>query len=97
LAHCIGAVHFEAVASAAEGFQQAPNMKRRADKQQFRIIRLAGLTAPFIGPEEDTVRVIDEQRCAELVEQTGGLARQLAVGNPGRQLLELLLRSGHGK
>ena len=56
LAHRIGAVHLEAVVRAAEGFQQAQIMKRRADKQQFRIIRLAGLTAQLIGPEEDTVR-----------------------------------------
>jgi hypothetical protein len=62
-------------------------VERRADKQQLRVVRLARLPAKFVGPEEDTVRVVDQHRRAVLAQQTGGLAGELAIGNPGCNLL----------
>src|ERR1700680_2287731 len=67
-------------------------MERGADKQQLLVIRRARLTAQLISPEEDTVRMVDQQWCAVLAQQTRGLARQFAIGDPFCNFLRRELR-----
>src|ERR1700731_2634958 len=61
LANGVGAVYLEPVIIAAEFLQQTEIMKRRADEQQLSIERLSCLPPQLIGPEEDTMRVVEEQ------------------------------------
>ena len=89
LANGVGAVYLEPVIIATEVLQQTEIMKRRANKQQLSIERLSGLPSQLVGPEEDTMRVVEEQRRAELVEEPGCFPSQLSVQNPGLYLLEL--------
>ncbi len=89
LANGVGAVYLEPVIIAAELLQQTEIMKRRADEQQLSIERLSGLSSQLIGPEEDTMRVVEEQRRAELVEEPGCFPGQLSVRNSGLCFLEL--------
>src|SRR6202022_1017504 len=42
------------------------------------------LPAELIWPEEDAVRVVEEQRCAELPEKSGSLASQLTIRDSTR-------------
>src|SRR5216683_5015458 len=85
-------VYFEPVISTAELLQQAKIMKCRADEQQLDIERLSGLSSQLVGPEEDAMRVVEEERSAELMEEPGCLPRQLCVWNLGLYFLELLVR-----
>ena len=64
-------------------------MEGCADEQQLRIERLSGLPTQLIGPEEDAMGVVEEQRRAELVEEPGCFPSQLSVRNPGLGFLEL--------
>ena len=89
LANGVGAVYLEPVIIAAELLQQTKIMKRRADEQQLSIELLSCLPSQLIGPEEDTMRVVEEQRRAELVEEPGCFPSQLSVRNPGLCVLEL--------
>ena len=89
LANGIRAVYLEPVILAAELLQQAEIMKRRADEQQLSIELLSCLPSQLIGPEEDTMRVVEEQRRAELVEEPGCFPSQLSVRNSGLYFLEL--------
>ena len=89
LANGVGAVHLEPVISAAEFLQQAEIMKCRADEQQFFIECLSCLSSQLIGPEEDPMRVVEEQRRTELMEEPGCLPSQLRVWNLGLYFLEL--------
>jgi len=89
LANGIGAVYFEPVIIAAELLQQTEIMKRRAYEQQLSIEPLSCLPSHLIGPEEDTMRVVEEQRRAELVEEPGRFPSQLSVRNSGSCFLEL--------
>src|SRR5260370_15270065 len=83
------AVHLEPVISAAEFLQEAEIMKCRADEQQFSIECLSCLPPQLIGPEEDPMRVVEEQRCTELMEEPCCLPSQLRVWNLGLYFLEL--------
>jgi hypothetical protein len=89
LTHCVRAINFKPVIGAPELLEQAEIMKGRTDKQELHIELLAGLAAHFVGPEEGTMRMVEQERCAELSQQTGCLARQLAVWNAGFHVLEL--------
>jgi hypothetical protein len=64
-------------------------MKRRADEQQLSIERLSCLPSQLVGPEEDTMRMVEEQRRAELVEEPGCFPSQLRVWNLWLYFLEL--------
>src|SRR5271155_2310634 len=92
LANGVGAVYLEAVISTAELLQQAEIMKCRADEQQLDIERLSGLSPQLVGPEEDAMRVVEEERSAELMEEPGCLPRELCVWNFGLHFLELQRR-----
>jgi hypothetical protein len=83
------AVHFEPVISAAEFLQQAEIMKCRADEKQFIVECLSCLSSQLIGPEEDPMRVVEEQRSTELMEEPGCLPSQLRVWNLGLYFLDL--------
>jgi hypothetical protein len=89
LANGVGAVYLKSVIIAAELLQQTEIMKRRADKQQLSIERLSCLPSQLVGPEEDTMRVVEEQRRAELSEKPGCFPSQLSIGNSGLGFLEL--------
>ena len=82
-------VYFEPVISTAELLQQAKIMKCGADEQQLDIERLSGLSSQLVGPEEDAMRVVEEERSAELMEEPGCLPRQLCIRNLGLYFLEL--------
>jgi hypothetical protein len=79
LADGVRAVHLKAIGLAAELFQQAKVMEGGADKEKLDVEFFPGLPAELIGPEEDAVRVVDEQRRAEFPEKSGRLASQLSV------------------
>jgi hypothetical protein len=89
LADGVGTVYLEPVISTAELFQQAEIMKCRAHEQQLDIERLPGLSSHLAGPEEDAMRVIEEERSAELMEEPGCLASQQNVWNLWLYFLEL--------
>ena len=89
LANGVGAVYLEPVTFAAELLQQTEIMKRRADEQQLSVEHLPCLPSQLIGPKEDTMRVVEEQRRAELVEEPGCFPSQLSVWNSGSCFLEL--------
>jgi hypothetical protein len=63
LANGVGAVHLEPVIIAAELLQQTEIMKRRADEQQLSIEWLSSLSPKLVGPEEDTMRVVEKKAC----------------------------------
>jgi hypothetical protein len=73
------AVHLEPVISAPESVQQAEIMKCRADEQQFNIECVSCLSSQLISPEEDPMRVVEEQGCTELMEEPGCLPSQLRI------------------
>src|SRR5260370_41875846 len=54
-------------------------MECSADKQKLYIEFFPCLPAKLICPEEDAVRVVKEQRRAELPEKSGRLASQLTI------------------
>src|SRR5258708_17846040 len=79
LADGVRTINFKAIGRAAELLQQAKIMECSADKQKLYIEFFPCLPAKLICPEEDAVRVVEEQRRAELSEKSGGLASQLTV------------------
>src|ERR1700736_6490372 len=64
-------------------------MECGADKQNLRIKVFPCLPAKLICPEEDAVRVVEEQRCAEFPEKSGSLARQLTIRDSILYVLKL--------
>jgi hypothetical protein len=89
LANGVGAVYLEPVIFAAELLQQTEIMKCGADEQQFDIECLSCLLSQLIGPEEDPMRVIEEQGCTELMEEPGCFPSYLSVRNSRLHFLEL--------
>ena len=79
LADGVRTIDFKAIGSAAELLQQAKIMECGADKQNLRIKFFPCLPAKLICPEKDAVRVVEEQRCAELSEKSGSLASQPTI------------------
>src|ERR1700693_1238084 len=82
-------IDFKAIGCAAELLQQAKIMECSADKQNFHIKFFPCLPAKLICPEEDAVRVVEEQRCAELWEKSGSLPSQLTIRDSILYVLKL--------
>src|SRR5260370_5374852 len=89
LADGVRTIHFKAIGRAAELLQQAKIVVCSADKQKLDIEFFSCPPAKLICPEEDAVRVVEEQSRAELPEKSGGLASQLTVRH---SILDLLKR-----
>src|ERR1700704_1963395 len=89
LADGVRTVDFKAVGFAAELLQQAKIMECGADKQDLHINSFPCLPAKLFCPEEDAVRVVEEQRCAELSEKSGSLASQLTIRDSRLYVLKL--------
>ena len=89
LADGIRTIDFKAIGSAAELLQQAKIMECGANKQNLHIKVFPCLPAKLICPEEDAVRVIEEQRCTEFSKKSGGLASQLTIRNSVLYVLKL--------
>src|SRR5260370_28876905 len=66
LADGVRTINFKAIGGAAELLQQAKIMECSADKQKLDIEFFPSLPAKLICPEEDAVRVGEEQSPAEL-------------------------------
>jgi hypothetical protein len=64
-------------------------MECGTDEKQFHVERFSCPTALFIGPEEDSMGVVEKKRSTKLTKKPGGLSRQLTVGNSGLNLLVL--------
>src|SRR3979490_294996 len=64
-------------------------MEGCADERQFSIERLSCLPSQLVSPEEDTMRVVEEQRRADRSEKPGCFPSQLSIGNSGLRFLEL--------
>jgi hypothetical protein len=79
LAGGVRTINFKAVGRAAELLQQAKIMECSADKQKLHIKFFPCLRAKLICPEEDAVRMVEQQRRAELSEKSGSLASQLSI------------------
>src|SRR5258708_20660444 len=79
LADGVRTINFKAIGRAAELLQQAKIMECSADKQKLYIEFFPCLPAKLICPEEDAVRVVEEQRRAELSEKSASLSRQLTI------------------
>src|SRR5258708_12228770 len=92
LADGVRTINFKAIGGAAELLQQAKIMECSADKQKLDIEFFACLPAKLICPEEDAVRVVEEQSRAELPEKSGGLASQLTIGDSILYALKLRRR-----
>src|ERR1700676_5656209 len=82
-------IDFKAIGCAAELLQQAKIMECGTDKQNLHIKRFPCLPAELICPEEDAVRVVEEQRGAELSEKSGSLASQLTIRDSILHMLKL--------
>ena len=68
LADGVRAVNFKAICRAAELLQQAQIVECGTDKQKLYVEFFPCLPAKLVGPEEDPVRVVKQQRRAELPE-----------------------------
>jgi hypothetical protein len=71
LTHRVRAIDFKTVIGAPELREQAQIMKGRRDKQEPHIELLAGLAVHFVGPEERTMRMVEQEGCTERPQQTG--------------------------
>src|SRR6202051_2317213 len=89
LADGVCTIDFKAISLATVLFQQAKIMECGADKQNLHIKFFPCLPAKLICPEEDAVRVVEEQRCAELSEKSGSLASQLTIRDSILYVLKL--------
>ena len=97
LADSGGAVNFKAISRAAELLLQAKIMECRADKQKLYIEFFSRLPAKLVCPEEDAVRVVKEQRRAELSQKSGRLASQLTIRDSIFYALKLRRRCWYGE
>src|SRR5260370_5972205 len=95
LADGVRTINFKAIGGAAELLQQAKIMECSADKQKLDIEFFSCLPAKLICPEEDAVRVVEEQSRAELPEKSGGLASQLTIRDSILYALKLRRRCWH--
>ncbi len=92
LADGVRTINFKAIGGAAELLQQTKIMECSADKQKLDIEFFSCLPTKLICPEEDAVRVVEEQSRAELPEKSGGLASQLSIGDSILYALKLRRR-----
>src|SRR5260370_42541700 len=95
LADGVRTINFKAIGGAAELLQQAKIMECSADKQKLDIEFFPSLPAKLICPEEDAVRVVEEQSGAELPEKSGSLASQLTIRDSILYALKLRRRCWH--
>jgi hypothetical protein len=72
-------------------------MEGCADEQQFSVELLSCLPSQLIGPEEDTMRVVEEQRRAELVEEPVASRVSCVSGTPGCSFWNFNAGVGTGK
>ena len=79
LTHRICAIDLEAVALAAELFDQAQIVESRTNKQKFDVKFLPGLAPELLSPEKGAMRVVKQQGCAELTEQSRRFASKLSA------------------
>src|SRR5712664_4253438 len=97
LADGVRAINFKAIGRAAELLQQAKIMECSADKQKLCIEFSPCLPAKLVCPEEDAVRVVEQQSRAELSEKSGRLASQLTIRDSIFYALKLRRRCWHGE
>src|SRR5260370_6479926 len=97
LADGVRTINFKAIGGAAELLQQAKIVECSADKQKLDIEFFSCLPAKLICPEEDAVRVVEEQSRAELPEKSGSLASQLTIRDSILYVLKLRRRCWHRK
>jgi hypothetical protein len=97
LADGVRTIDFKAIGRAAELRQQAKIMECSADKQKLCIEWLPCLPAKLVRPEEDAVRVVEQQRRAELPEKAGRLASQLTIRDSIFYALKLRRRCWYGE
>ena len=95
LANGVRTINFKAIGRAAELLQQAKIMECSADKQKLYTEFFPGLPAKLICPEEDAVRVVEQERRAELSEKSGRLASQLTIRDSIFYALKLWRRCWH--
>jgi hypothetical protein len=95
LADGVRTIHFKAIGRAAELLQQAKIMECSADKQKLYIEFFPGLPAKLICPEEDAVRVVEQQSRAELSEKSRRFASQLTIRDSTFYALKLRRRCRH--
>jgi hypothetical protein len=89
LANGVRSIDLKTICLAAELLQKAKIMEGGTDEKQFHVEGFSCPTALFIGPEEDSMRVVEEKRSTELTKKPGGFSRQLTVGNSALNLLIL--------
>src|SRR5260370_14612865 len=97
LADGVRTINFKGIGGAAELLQQAKIVECSADKQKLDIEFFSCLPAKLICPEEDAVRVVEEQSRAELPEKSGSLASQLTIRDSILYVLKLRRRCWHRK
>jgi hypothetical protein len=79
LADGVRTINFKAIGGAAELLQQAKIMECGADKEKLHIEFFPCLPAKLVCPEEDPVRVVEQERRAELPQKSARLASQLTI------------------
>src|SRR5258708_8271019 len=97
LADGVRTINFKAIGRAAELLQQAKIMECSADKQKLCIEFFPCLPAKLVCPEEDAVRVVEQQSRAELSEKSGRLATQLTIRDSIFYALKLRRRCWYGE
>src|SRR5260370_26297902 len=95
LADGVRTINFKAIGGAAELLEQPKIMECSEDNQKLEIEFFPSLPAKLICPEEDAVRVVEEQSRAELPEKSGGLASQLTIRDSILYALKLRRRCWH--
>src|SRR5467141_3418045 len=84
----IGTVHFKTIRRAAELLEQSEVVECGTDEDELRIERLACMPSKLVRPEEDAMRMVEEQRRTEFPKQAGGFAGQWSVRNPSLHVLK---------
>src|SRR5947208_701677 len=74
LTNSIRTVDFKTIRRAAERLEQAEVVECGTDEDKLRIELLACLSTKLVRPEEDAMRMVEEQRRAEFPKQAGGFA-----------------------
>ena len=89
LTSSIRTVYFKTIRRAAKRLEQSEVVECGTDEDKLRIERLARLPPKFGRPEEDAMRMVEEQRRTEFPKQAGGLAGKLSVRNARLDVLKL--------
>jgi hypothetical protein len=89
LTNSIRTVYFKAIRRAAKRLEQSEVVECGTDEDKLRIERLARLPTKLVRPEEDAMRMVEEQRRTEFPKQAGCFAGELCVGNLGSHVLKV--------